>query len=156
MNLDDIKLLKKKGMSDAEIAESLGVSISKFQYMFNPKRVLQIKDGQKKYFKTYPLAKKWSNFKARGPRSDQATYRDVLAKFGTNPRCYLTGTAIDLSRGETYEIDHIVPLSKGGTSDLCNAGLSTKMVNRAKAQMCLDEFYQLCELVLAHRSLTGS
>lgn len=53
---------------------------------------------------------------------------------GTNVKCYLTGTPIDLTKDD-YCFDHIVPVSKGGT---------------------IEEYLSLCKQVLEHHGYTVS
>ena len=76
---------------------------------------------------------------------------DVVNKIGANPVCYLTGKKIDLNDTPSYSLDHRVPTAKGGTNNLENLEVCATEVNRAKADLALDEFYKLCEDVLAWR-----
>lgn len=46
------------------------------------------------------------------------------------------------ARCETYEIDHIVPLSKGGQHKLDNLAISCPTCNRRKGARCPVEFAQ--------------
>jgi hypothetical protein len=77
-------------------------------------------------------------------------YKSVMKKIGSNPTCYLTGKPINLKRGEMYNFDHIKPVSKGGTNDLSNLGLSTANANAAKSDMSVKKFIILCREVLEH------
>jgi len=83
--------------------------------------------------------------------SKNYTCKDVLKKIGDNPICYLTGKSIDLNKPETYNLDHIIPTSKGGTNDLNNLGLCLWEANVAKGSLSLEDFYDLCESILAWR-----
>ncbi len=76
------------------------------------------------------------------------TVDEVIEKFGENPRCYLTGERINIHKPRTYQFDHIIPKSRGGTSDIDNLGICTKQANLAKSDMTLDEFMNLCNVVL--------
>lgn len=76
------------------------------------------------------------------------TSQDVIDKFGEAPVCYLTGQPIDISKPRTYQFDHIIPRSRGGTNDLDNLGICTRMANLAKSSMTLDEFTNFCSLVI--------
>lgn len=78
-------------------------------------------------------------------------YNDVLAKIGPNPKCYLTGESIDLYKGDTYEFDHITPISLGGTNDLSNLQIASKNANQAKGSLTVDEFHKLCKEVLEYK-----
>lgn len=79
------------------------------------------------------------------------TIEDIINKFGENPKCYLTGTSIDINNPSTFEFDHIIPVSRGGTSSLDNLGICIKQANRAKERMTPDEFFNLCKLVLENQ-----
>lgn len=79
------------------------------------------------------------------------TCQDVIDKLGENPSCYLTGEKIDLNKPETYNLDHIIPSSRGGTNDLSNLQICLKEANFAKGDLLLDELFILCEKILSHR-----
>ena len=49
--------------------------------------------------------------------------KDVLKKFGKHFPCALTGRPIDFYKPETYEYDHIQPISRGGDNTLNNLQL---------------------------------
>ena len=74
----------------------------------------------------------------------------MLNKVGENPICYLTGRNVDLSKKEEYHLDHIHPVSKGGSNELNNLGLACRDANVAKADMSTGEFVDLCAEVLRH------
>lgn len=78
------------------------------------------------------------------------TYKDVVSKFGEQPRCYLTGRAIDLSQPRSFSFDHVIPRSKNGSSTLDNLGITCREANMAKNDMTVPEFVRLCEEVLQH------
>ncbi len=75
------------------------------------------------------------------------TVEDILEKFGDKPKCYLTGEQLDINQPRTYEFDHIIPRSKGGSNELDNLGICTKQANRAKGIMTKDEFINFCKQV---------
>jgi len=79
------------------------------------------------------------------------TYKDVLKKLGDNPKCYLTGTPINLEETDTYQFDHIIPCSKGGTNDLNNLEICIRSANHAKSDLSLEELYDLCDSILKWR-----
>ena len=76
------------------------------------------------------------------------TIKDVIDKFGENPKCYLTGKQIDIYQPRTYHFDHITPVSKGGDNSIENLGICTKEANMAKSDSTLEEFIELCKTVL--------
>ena len=79
--------------------------------------------------------------------TNMITKEQLLDKIGPNPTCYLTGLPIDIDKPHTYELDHIIPRSRGGDNSIDNLGLCTKQANRAKSDMSKDEFINLCNLV---------
>lgn len=80
--------------------------------------------------------------------TEEYSYKDVLDKIGENPVCYLTGDPIDLSDSSSYQLDHIIPTSKGGTNDLSNLEICTKQANIAKSNLSLEELKALCKKIL--------
>lgn len=81
--------------------------------------------------------------------------KDLLAKIGDNPSCYLTGRKIDLLDGKSYHLDHIVPKNKGGSNTIDNCNIACKDANQAKGNLLYSEFLLLCEEVLSHNQNKG-
>lgn len=75
-------------------------------------------------------------------------YKEAVEKIINSPYCYLTGRKIDLEDTKSYQLDHIIPFSKGGSNDLKNMGLTCRDANRSKIDLSLDEYISLCEEVL--------
>ena len=73
----------------------------------------------------------------------------IVAQLEANPTCYLTGDKIDIYDTRSYEFDHIIPKSRGGSNDLSNLGVCTAEANRAKADKTPEEFLALCKKVIA-------
>jgi CRISPR/Cas system Type II protein with McrA/HNH and RuvC-like nuclease domain len=97
------------------------------------------------------LHTKMSSFKRRSKQVDPLlTVANLKAKFGANPVCYLTGIPIDLSNTKSYELDHIIPISRGGDSSLANCGLAASFANQSKRDMTAQEFVALCQQVADH------
>jgi 5-methylcytosine-specific restriction endonuclease McrA len=61
--------------------------------------------------------------------------------------CPLSGEKITT---KNISIDHILPISKGGTNDINNIRLVTFPVNIAKHTMTDAEFIQFCRSIVAH------
>ena len=83
--------------------------------------------------------------------SQQFYAEDVINKIGTHPVCYLTGRKLNLKDTSTYTFDHRVPTALGGTNDLENLEVCCSEANHAKACLSLEDFYSLCEEILAWR-----
>lgn len=82
------------------------------------------------------------------------TIEDIMKRLGDNPKCYLTGEPIDMSKTSTYNFDHMIPYSRGGDSSLENLGVCTKLANKSKTDMTPDEYFFLCRKVLEHQGFT--
>lgn len=78
------------------------------------------------------------------------TVQEFLDKVGDSPSCALTGRYINLMKPATYQLDHIVPRSKGGSNDIDNCQLLSRDVNQAKHDLSVEEFINLCREVVNH------
>lgn len=69
------------------------------------------------------------------------TYREALKYLGgTNLTCYLTGTPINILTDD-YQLDHIVPVSKGGTNELSNMAITCVEINQMKGGLTNEELF---------------
>jgi len=100
------------------------------------------------------IMEKTLKFRKRGTIMSDLNFQDVLLKIGDQPKCYLTGRTIDLSKPKTYHFDHIVPVSKGGKNTIDNFGLTSKEANMAKNDLLLEDFIKLCSDVLINNGYT--
>ena len=66
-----------------------------------------------------------------------------------NGKCALTGRQLDFW---TMELDHKIPLSRGGKSTIENLQWTCEEANQAKKDLLDDEFITLCQEVIAYRS----
>lgn len=170
--------LRKSGKSFKEIAKQLNCSTSTVAYYCSPNRKnlsfernkvsyswrvklrKQISDFQSRKIgvgkpsKTQDWNKKFrsavSKFKHRKMKLNNKnyTYKDVLnAIGGTKQKCYLTGRPIDLEK-DNYNLDHKIPVSKGGTNDISNLGITCPEANSSKSDLTVDEYISLCKEVL--------
>lgn len=147
-----------------KIAKSLGYSRSTVVYFLRPNEKESCKLRKRKRDKTingifkrkkdnfqrnYRLtkSKRQENIQRRLPTF---TAKQLKEKCFDNPTCYLTGRQIDLTNGKSFELDHIIPVSKGGDNSLINCGLTCTPANRAKSDLNLNEFIELCKEILIY------
>jgi hypothetical protein len=77
------------------------------------------------------------------------SWKDVLEKFGENTICYLSGEKINLYENN-YNLDHILPVSRGGDNSFENLGILHKVVNQIKKDLTNEELLEWCEKILLH------
>jgi 5-methylcytosine-specific restriction endonuclease McrA len=170
--------LRDQGLTYDQIKAQLQCSKSTICYHLTDQEKVNTRLRSKSFKATNPLAVKLSNFittsrkginnkvtkfkqdqevrqgnKAHKDLTNNLNYKEVYEILSQNSQCYLTGLEIDLSKPATYQLDHILPISRGGTSTLDNMGLTSKDANQAKRGMTNDEFFELCASVIAHNDL---
>lgn len=79
---------------------------------------------------------------ARRPRIAHQVRKLVLRR--ADYRCWYCGTDSNVSGRMSYEIDHVQPVSKGGTNDPDNLVASCRSCNGEKADMTLKEYREKC------------
>lgn len=155
---EKIKELRESGLSIRKIAKELNCSKGKVVYALSPsyskEKKQEIYDKQKISRAKNPLLVKCGEFrkprKGIGEKPDEFfNHKDVIAKFGQNTNCYLTGDPIDLMINN-YNFDHIIPCAMGGKGNLSNLGITTPEANFAKGSLSLEQFLNLCKKVLLH------
>jgi CRISPR/Cas system Type II protein with McrA/HNH and RuvC-like nuclease domain len=170
MNLkEQILKLHSEGYSYRQIEEKLGCSKGTISFHLGPgqkeKSLLRQrknragKEGERKieHFKSLTPAQKKGrankvvHFCRDTPGANPFTLKQVFDKY--KGRCYLTGRYIDINEHTSYSLDHIVSRAKGGDNSFENCGLTDSLVNRAKADMTLEEFFQMCIDVVKHNKL---
>lgn len=81
----------------------------------------------------------------RGRKTDELSIKDLEFLLEAQEyRCALTSEPLT---PENLAVDHIVPISEGGSFDADNSQLVTKSVNRAKHTMGQHQFIALCQQV---------
>lgn len=84
---------------------------------------------------------------------EKFTVDEFKEKFKDATECYLTGRPIDFSDTRTYQLDHVVPRSRGGSNSLKNCEVAVKEANYAKGNQSLEEFILMCYDVVKHWGL---
>lgn len=69
-------------------------------------------------------------------------------------RCAYSGRELT---PETASVDHVIPVSRGGSLGIENLAIVHEEINTAKSSMTLEEFVQVCRDVVAwhDRNKTG-
>lgn len=167
---EKILKLRKQGLSYGDISKTLGCSKSTAIYHCNPDQKEKSRIRKNKNRNKNPLKTKISRFLSKKVkdkvrdfqrnregtgtfkkgRENNFNYKDFINKVKENPVCYLTGRLINLENTKDYHLDHIMPISKGGKSDLNNMGLACKEANKGKDELTVEQFIELCKDVLTH------
>lgn len=162
-------LLRVSGVPNNQIGVKLGLRADQFFVLFKPKYrdrrksppPVKPKPPRKPFagYKSIPvvfwtLHARVCSFQNKGRNEKRFKYTDVIDRFGLVPTCYLTGVLIDYSDGDTYELDHFVPLCKGGASDLANLRLCSPIANRMKGGHLHADFINICAAIVTQNSKT--
>ena len=131
---EKIEYFKKRGFNNVKVGEILEVSEKTVRYHMIKKK--------------YPFYQRLRGFGIPQEPENLQEIKNMLLE----GRCYLTGDKIDILDNSSYEFDHIIPKSKGGTGSISNLGLCTRNANQSKSDMELREYIDLCEKVVkTHR-----
>lgn len=154
-----------------KISTLLDISISTISYYLNPQGKINNRKRTARNRKNNPLNHKIFHFTSyqakeslrlrkksfnridngrKKTNGNKFKIKDLLEKIGTEPKCYLTGRAINLNNSSEYNLDHRVPVSRGGDNFLENCELACKQANQAKSDLTPEEFFQLCKEVLEY------
>lgn len=163
---EKILSLSREGKSNAQIVRKLSCSKQIVHYHLTPgykekvvallKKNRKTKEGRLKKL----MRQKYENFNKRVTRYKSSTFNppitfsfmEFMDKITANPTCYITGRTINLEDASSYHIDHIIPVSKGGSNDLSNLGLACKEANLAKGNLLMPELISLCREIINKQS----
>ena len=82
------------------------------------------------------------------------SYHDALEHVGgMQTKCYLTGQEINIETDD-FNLDHIIPLDKGGSNELSNMGITIPEANASKTNLTVEEYIDLCKKVLTNFGYT--
>ena len=168
---EEILRLRQEGKTYTQIQDILGCSKGTIAYHCGEGQKEKTFIRQKKFRSSNTLLTKVNTYKSRKSLVENIrkfqkrdnlsvnknnkklkktfTYLEVLDKIGKKPTCYLTGIPIDLNINN-YQLDHIVPVSKGGDNSLNNLGLLLSEINQMKSDMTIKELLNNCILILEH------
>lgn len=161
---DKILKLRLEGKTYNEIKEQLGCSKGTIAYHCGEgqkEKYLKRQRRNRKKF-SYYILRRISYFQKRcdknrnyeKSRAMNFTVEDFLKKFGKLTTCSLTGIPIDLENDRNWDIDHIVPKSKGGNNSLENCQILLRDVNYMKNKLTEDQLFYYCKLILNYRKST--
>lgn len=148
--------LREKGYSYSKIRNEIGCSNSVISYHLGVGQKEKAYARVKKQRQLYPWLHKQEHFIEKY-KEKNLTYNSVyfdrkkLKEYLSSIKvCYLSGRTIDINNVASYEFDHIHPVAKGGDSTFTNLGIATPEANRAKADLTVKEFIDLCKDVLVN------
>lgn len=162
--------LRSEGKTYKQITEQTGYCSSTISYYCSSITKKTILDRQRKYRKGIRVFNRkhkippflvgkitaFKHGKRRGKNNINSisffTTDQFMEKFGQYTKCYLTGRPIDLFIKNTYEFDHIIPISRGGSNELNNLGILCKEANYAKSNLLLDDFLLLCKEIIQYQN----
>lgn len=142
-----------------KIIRLLDITINQYNYLnvtdeqIEARKLFNKKTREKSKKKPYfVLIEKVTRFQMRSICTEPFTYLDVIKKFGENPKCYLTGEPIDYNNASQYQLDHIISVNKGGSSDLSNLQLALAKPNEMKRNYDLAEFISICKAIAKYNA----
>jgi HNH endonuclease len=147
-----IREYKATGLPNLKIAKLLGLPLTTVRYHANEKYRMAAILRSQKYRINNPLQPKINQYAAEHPSDVDFTLEEAIVKITSNPYCYLTGTLIDFDKPDSYSLDHIIPISQGGKSNLANMGLTRKDINQAKHDKTPQEFIALCREIIEYNA----
>lgn len=164
---EEILKLRKKGKSYNDIAQKLGCSKGTISYHCGDGQKEKTRNRHRKSRNTPGgavrqklsryLKRKVYDYKRGGHNNRGSVINGYVGKerfinkIINNPVCYITGDIIDLTKPSTYNLDHKIPLSRGGRHSLNNFGLTTKRANMSKYDMTIEELIEFCIKTLEYR-----
>lgn len=111
---------------------------------FNKSKSQICKDWNKKFRTSVSHFRRRNNMEIL----EEYGYKEALEHLGgLKTQCYLTGKDINIE-SDDFCLDHIVPVSKEGSNELFNMGITTPLANASKTSMELEEYLKLCKDVL--------
>lgn len=96
----------------------------------------------RKWNKEHPLARRASRLRARArKRNAEGTYSasDIREQYEKQSgKCFWCGEHV----GDTYHVDHVVPLARGGSNTPDNLVISCPRCNQSKRDMLVSEWFR--------------
>lgn len=152
--------LRKQGKTYNEIKKILGCSLSTISFHCGKGQKEKSNQRYKKRVSINKLVRKVNEFKSRKlyfgvkdfAKENNFQVSDVINKFGTLTYCSLTGEPINLLSDSHYHLDHIYPVSKGGSNNIDNLAIVHETVNRMKHNLTNEELISWCIKILTYNN----
>lgn len=74
--------------------------------------------------------------------------KELLAKAKATTHCYYSGKRLDYDNDD-WQIDHLVPLARGGLNHIDNIVICLAAYNTAKSDLTYEELLYVCRTILA-------
>ena len=160
---EQILLLREKGFTIKEIKETLNCSKSTISYYWSPGNKNKAAERQRVKRRKNPMIQKVERFKGRKAKAfytkcrdfqrrdaghltnnveSNFTHKEATLLFKEKPFCYLSGLPLDINDQKGYELDHIIPASKGGLNTIENLGFTHPRINRMKYDSSVEQLLE--------------
>lgn len=167
----DILRLRSDGKSYREIMKILGCSSGTISYYCNDLQKDKQLERNKKFRKENPNITRIYDFRSdrltkisddkKLQSTDKQRFRqkikmfkidmkEFLEKINETTECYLSGRKIDPNDPSSFQLDHILPRSRGGSNEIENMGIASSDVNLCKRNLTPEEFIELCKDVVEY------
>lgn len=167
---EKILKLKEEGRSQIEISKILNCSKSTVSYYINGlseekrleknrklrewKKKVGYKSSNKFQEKLHSRIRhfcKRSNSGRDMKKSITFDTKELIKKFGMAFKCPLSGREINLENFETYEFDHLLPVSKDGDNSIDNLQILSKEINQMKGGLTNEQLINNCIEILENQ-----
>ena len=106
----------------------------------------KLNEKRKKWRKTHPFVKMSKSMKSQYKVEITPLQFWRLVK---SQKCLCAISGLKLT-SDNISIDHIIPRSKGGTHDISNLQLVTKIVNNMRSNYDIQDFVELCTQIVKY------
>ena len=152
---ENILFLKSQGYKRGDILLTMDISPLQYHRLYKDGPGLEKRKEattkcrlNRKNDPHYYLGERIKRFQKKANCNVLFGVQDVLNKFGPYPRCYLTGLPINYDDAKSYHLDHVIPISKGGSGNLDNLEISLSWANQMKSNYPKEDFLEFCRKIV--------